>query len=292
MNGLLEQLLSISLNLLPFDWIIIFYLTITGVLIILFHKNLTRWHTYLLLWAILTLSILSFSFLPNPLPFPFQVLRDWYPIATILAFYWRMEPLTQLIFQDYFDDRIIQWEAELFKGQPSIYLSKYFPCLLFSEFLHFCYLSFYGIVIFLITVLYLQGRREIFYEVVFAEVFTFTLCFIWHIFMPVVGPRYKFEKIKGHLADGFIHKLTHFVLSRGSSKGTAFPSSHAAVTVIVLLNALRYDLISFTLLFPLCSGLILGTVYGRFHYAIDTILGIVLACTIFLITPVVYQLLL
>jgi len=276
---------------LPADWMIVFYLGVTGLLIAIFHKNLPRWYFHLVARAACIGGILWLSFSSNSFSWPplFQVLRDWYPIVTILIFYRELTFLTQLIFQEYLDDKVLQWEGRLFRGQPSIYLSNSFPYPALSEFLHFCYVSYYGIVVFLVAVLYLQGRREAFQEVVFVEVFTSNLCFLWHLFMPVTGPRYQFEKIKGPLARGFFYKLTHLVLSRGSSKGTAFPSSHVAVTLVILLSAPYYDLISFILLGPIGVGLIFGTVYGRFHYAVDALAGAALACIIFLIAPTVYR---
>ena len=281
--------LAISIDLLPSDWITIFYLSITAVLIAIFRKNLARWPIYLLVHIALVIGILSLSAAPKALPPVLQVLRDAYPLATIPAFYWGIAQLTQLIFRDYFDSLIVRWDDWLFKIQPSIALSKRYPSVILSEFLHLCYFSYYGIVVFLGAVLYLQGRYDAFHNTVFAEIFTFNVCLIWYIFMPVTGPRYDPEKIGGTLANGFFYKLTHAILSRASSKGTAFPSSHVAIAVVVLLCAARYDLISFLILLPLCVGLVIGTVYGRFHYAADAIAGTVLGCAIFCIAPTVYQ---
>ena len=278
-----------NIDVFPSDWMTIFYLAITGVLIGIFHRNLARWYIYLFVRVGIILGILSLSFVTKPLPPVFQWLRDWYPIATIPIFYWEVAPLTQMIFRGYLDDQIVRWEDRLFKGQPSVHLSTRFPSIVLSEFLHLCYFSYYAIVVFLAAVLYFQGKYQAFHEAVFAEIFTFNACLIWYIFMPVAGPRYDFEKIKGTLANGFFYRLTHAILSRASSRGTAFPSSHAAIAMIALLCAARYDLMSFAILFPFCTGLVIGTVYGRFHYAIDAVAGSVLAFLIFGIAPTVYQ---
>lgn len=291
MNRSLQQYL-LSPNLLPPDWITIFYLAITGVLICIFRKNLRRWRIYLSSYAVVILGLLSLAFISRgALPLPLQILRDWYPIATIPIFYVMIPSLTQLVVRGYLDDKIIEWEGRLFKGQPSVYLSTQFPSKMFSEFLHLCYFSFYAIVVGLAAVLYLQGRREAFHEAVFAEVLTFNLCLIWYIFMPVTGPRYKFEKIKGHLADGFFFKLVHAILSSTASKGTAFPSSHCAIAVIVVLSAARYDLLAFIVLCLFGVGLVISTVYGRFHYAIDAVAGAVLAVIVFGLAPYLFRML-
>ncbi len=277
----------------PSDWITIIYLAITGVLACIFHKNLRWWGIYVVVHAGVIWGLLWLAFIPeDSLSLPLQVLRDWYPIATILIFYLEIPPLAQMVLRRYLDDKIIEFEGGLFNGQPSLYLSERFPSKWLSEFLHLCYFSYYSIVVALAGVLYFQGRYEAFHEVVFAEVLTFNLCLIWYILMPVLGPYYKFEKIRGPLANGFFFKLVHAILSSAASKGTAFPSSHCAIAVIVVLYAARYHPIAFTVLCPFAVGLVAGTVYGRIHYAVDTILGTALAVIIFGIAPHLYRLLL
>lgn len=291
MNKFLVQFLSTPSFLLPADWVTIFYLAITGVLICIFHKNLARWYIYLFSRVVVISGIFSLAFIPDSfLPLTLQILREWYPITTILLFYWEVAPLTQMIFQGYLDDKIMEWEDWLFRGQPSTYLSARFPSRVLSELLHLCYFSYYVIAVALAAMLYFQGRHEAFHQVVFAEVLTFNICLIWYIFMPVAGPRYKYEKIKGPLAEGFIHKFAHVVLSRASSKGTAFPSSHCALAVIVVLCAAYHDLIAFAVLCPLGTGLVVGTVYGRFHYAIDAVVGTALAVVVFGLVTFLYRL--
>ena len=277
----------------PSDWITVVYLVITGVLACIFQKNLRWWGLYVVCRIGVICGLLWLAAIPeDSLPLLLQVLRDWYPIATILIFYLEIPPLALMVMHRYFDEKVIEWEARLFNGQPSIYLSEHFPSKWLSELLHLCYFSYYPIVFGLVTVLYLQGRHEAFHEVVFGEILTFNLCLIWYIFMPVMGPYYKFEKIRGPLAEGHVFKLVHMILSMASSKGTAFPSSHCAIGVIVVLYAARYDPVTFAIMCPFGVGLVIGTVYARMHYAVDAILGTVLAVVVFGAAPHLYRLLL
>ena len=96
-------------NLLrPSDWITIIYLAITGVLVCIFHKNLRRWGLYVVVHVGVIGGLLSLTFIPEAsLLLPLQILRDWYPIAAILIFYWEIPPLTQMVLPKYFDDKII-----------------------------------------------------------------------------------------------------------------------------------------------------------------------------------------
>jgi hypothetical protein len=274
------------MNFLPYDWVAIGYLALTGVLILIFHKNVTRWHLYLLARVCCIIGIVSLVFLKASMPFPLQFLRDWYPLSTIALFYLEMRPLTQMVFQHYFDETVIRWEKQVFKGMPSLELSSRFPSVILSEVLHFCYFSYYIIAVFLAAWLYFKGMIGPFQETVFAETLTFNLSLLCYLFLPATGPRYIFEKIQGKLSKGFFFKLTHSIVSRCSSKGTAFPSSHVSLSVIVLLCAFRYDTTAFLILLPMCVGLTLGTVHGRFHYAIDALAGAVLAGIVFGITTI------
>ena len=191
-----------------------------------------------------------------------------------------------MVFQRYFDETVIYWEKQIFKGMPCLELSDRFPSMILSETLHLCYFSYYVMAVFLAAWLYFSGRIGPFQETVFAETLAFNLSLLCYLFLPTTGPRYLFEKIQGKLSEGFFFRLAHLAVSRGSSKGTAFPSSHVSLSVTVLLCALRYDSTVFLILLPMCVGLILGTVYGRFHYVIDVIAGAILAGIVFGITTI------
>lgn len=277
-----------SFNLLPSDWITILYLAVSSALMLIFHRNLARWYIFLPIHIVAVLGILSLHLIPDSLSPLLQFVRDWYALGTILIFYWGAKPLTQMVFQGTFDDWIVRWENRLFNGQPSTYLSARFPSVALSEYLHLCYLSYYFIPVSLPAMLYFRGKGEAFFETLFAELFTFNICLIWYIFIPVAGPRYFEEKIKEPLSNARLCKLTHAILSRASTKGTAFPSSHSALAIVVLLCAARYDLVSFVILFPFCTGLVVGTVYGRFHYALDAVAGVLLGVLTFGLHPIVY----
>ena len=269
------------MNFLPYDWVAIGYLVLTGVLILIFHKNVTRWYLYLIARVFCIAGIVLLTLTDESTLFPLRFLRDWYPLSTIALFYFEMGKLTQMVFQHYFDETIIRWEKRVFKGMPSLDLSDRFPSVILSEILHLCYFTYYVIAVFLAAWLYFEGRIGPFQETVFFETLTFNLSLLCYPFLPTTGPRYLFEKIQGPLSKGFFFKLTHAIVSRGSSKGTAFPSSHVSLSVIVLLCAFRYDSTAFLILLPMCVGLTLSTIYGRFHYAIDALVGAVLAGIVF-----------
>lgn len=276
------------MNFLPYDWVAIGYLAFTGVLVLIFRKNVARWSLYLLARVLCIIGIVSLTFTHEDTPLILRFLRDWYPLSTIALFYFEIKKLTQMVFQRYFDETVIYWEKRLFKGMPCLELSDRFPSIILSEILHLCYFSYYVMTVFLAAWLYFSGRIGPFQETVFAETLAFNLSLLCYPFLPTTGPRYLFEKIHGPLSKGLFFRLAHLAVSRGSSKGTAFPSSHVSLSVTVLLCALRYDSTAFLILLPMCVGLTLGTVYGRFHYVIDAIAGAILGGIVFGITTLLF----
>jgi membrane-associated phospholipid phosphatase len=58
------------------------------------------------------------------------------------------------------------------------------------------------------------------------------------------------------------------------------PSGHTGVTLTMLIFAYRYQRTFFWIILPVGTGLIFGTLVGRFHYAIDLLCAVplVVAC--------------
>jgi membrane-associated phospholipid phosphatase len=65
----------------------------------------------------------------------------------------------------------------------------------------------------------------------------------------------------------------------------AFPSLHAAVSLVALLNAWRYERRLFWPLLPFVLGLWVSTIYLRHHYFVDLIAGWLLAPLALFVAP-------
>ena len=73
-----------------------------------------------------------------------------------------------------------------------------------------------------------------------------------------------------------------------NTKTDAFPSGHTAVALMTLYYAGKFrERVLVALLIPAIAGLIVSTVYLRYHYVIDVSAGIALtALTVYLAPPV------
>ena len=112
-------------------------------------------------------------------------------------------------------------------------------CRSLSEVLHLAYASYYLLVYLPPIALYVRGKRDAFVKTMLALTIVYGVCFITYALFPVDGPRY----LVGPAAapDGPVRRFVLALLERGSSRGTAFPSSHVAASLVAALCALRYQ---------------------------------------------------
>ena len=206
-----------------------------------------------------------------------RFLRLAYPVALTPVLYTEMATLNQFLVSGYLDEIVQGWEVSLFRVQLSIEASNWFPAFGLSEFLHLGYVSYYLIVPAAVVGVYLTRGPAALHRTAFTVALGFFLSYAIFAVFPVAGPRYFFEKIGGEISTGSIFGVVHAILESGSSKGTAFPSSHIAATASAVLAAGREDRRLFWWLIVPLGSLSLGTVYGRFHYGVDALAGVLLA---------------
>ena len=168
----------------------------------------------------------------------------------------------------------VAWERALFPSDPSATLAPRFPSLALSEVLHLAYAAYYLLVYLPPIALYLRGRRDAFMATVLALTIVYGVCFITYAVLPVDGPRY----LVGPAAapDGPVRAFVLALLEQGSSRGTAFPSSHVAASVVSSLCALQYQRRAGVVVAVVTAALTVATVYGGFHYAVDALVGVIL----------------
>lgn len=200
-------------------------------------------------------------------------LRDWAPLFTLLFLYSELPGIIRAVgHAGFFDDVVLRWEAALFGAQPARDWAVAWPSLALSEVLHLAYLSYYPIIFVVPGVLYAAGRLDDFREGVFVLMLTFVTCFTAYAWFPVTGPRYLWPSPLD-AGGGIARDVTRWLLEARSSAGTAFPSSHVAVSVTQAVLAVRYFGAKGLVVAALATLLSLGAIYGGYHYAVDVLAG-------------------
>ena len=224
-----------------------------------------------------SLLVLSRARPPAGIP---RVILDWHPLLLFPFLYKEVERLAPVLGDWRLTGAIPAWESALFAGQPSLYLSERLPFVPLSEYLHFCYLS-YGIVIPSVAAYwYVSGRRAAFGELLLLLSTVLLGSYLFFILLPVDSPYYLSPRLGPPLSGHFFFDLVHQVSARGGARGGAFPSAHVSGAVVVSLVAWRHQRRLAYWLVPITGGVMIATVYGRFHYVLDTLAGAALAIAV------------
>ena len=199
-------------------------------------------------------------------------LRDLLPLLLGPFLYVELRWLIPGVGRPHFDALVVLWEHALLAGNPSATWATAMPWTALSESLHLAYASYYAIVIVPPVVLYARRRRDAFAATMLALTFVYGACFTTYLLFPVDGPRYLVGPADA--PHGPVRAFVLQLLDAGSSRGTAFPSSHVAASVVAALCALTFQRRLGMVVAVLTLGLALGTVYGGFHYGVDALAGV------------------
>ncbi|HET9684178.1 MAG TPA: phosphatase PAP2 family protein [Gemmatimonadaceae bacterium] len=213
--------------------------------------------------------------------------RDLLPLLLGPFLYVELRWLIPGLGHPHADALVLSWEHGLFGGNPSATWAPAMPWPLLSEALHLAYASYYLLVLAPPLVLYVRGRREAYAATMLALTLVYGVCFTTYVLFPVDGPRY----LVGPAAapNGPVRAFVLHLLEAGSSRGTAFPSSHVAAAVVASLCALRFQRRLGVVVAVLTVGLALGTVYGGFHYGVDALAGVLVGLSGWLAARVLWR---
>jgi len=211
--------------------------------------------------------------------------RLLYPVIATPLLYHELSYLNQFVVTGFFDPIVQRWEVAVFGSQISQEAAGWFPALWLSEFMTVGYLTYYFVIPLLAIGAWASGGRAGFHRLGVTVALAFAVCYTWFILFPVMGPRYWYGALEGALSEGSIYQFTRDLLAGGSSKGTAFPSSHVAGTCAAWFAAAREADRGFFLAAVPVVTLVLSTVWGGFHYAIDAAAGLVIAWIAFAVAP-------
>lgn len=202
-------------------------------------------------------------------------LGDWLPLLSLPLLYGGLPWST--IGAGTMHDAVVQgWDRALFGTDPARTMAGALPWRPLSEVLHLAYFSYYGIIYGPALFFYLRpGHRRGFHAIVLAFTLTMVSSFVAFSVFPVEGPRYAWPAPEG-VPSGPVRTLVLSVLQAGSTRGTAFPSSHMAIALAIALAVFPWRKAAGAWLTITAVLLGLGAVYGGFHYATDILAGMAL----------------
>jgi hypothetical protein len=203
----------------------------------------------------------------------------WYPLILVTALYTEVG-LANLADGRAYDRIVLGWEQALFGFQPAREWIRWSPSVWLSWVLHLFYLAYYPITAGTPIVLWVTGREAATRRTVATIAATFYIGYVVFLVFPVVGPRLVFPAADNVATRTLIAQLTAGLLENAAAWGAAFPSSHVAVSVAATVAALgEWRVLGLVLVVP-TTLLVLGSVYGQFHYGVDALAGLALGLAV------------
>jgi len=269
----------------PIQGLTLFSLIGLIILTLVFHGQIPLWHSLLFRYTLLLglLFVLKLSWDRKAMGKTGTFFHHFSPILFVVLIYESLGDLIQYLQPDV-DPWLIQIDFSIFGVQPTLWMEQWIVPW-FTDIMSLAYLSYYFIPVVLIAVLYLKDRMAEFNRSMFVLAFGYYVSFIGYILFPAIGPRYALTHLYSIPLEGsFITDFVRDALNAlEHNKRDCMPSGHTQIVLMVLFLAYRYQKFLFYLFFPIISALILSTVYLRYHYVIDLLVGMALAigCMIF-----------
>jgi membrane-associated phospholipid phosphatase len=269
----------------PVQWLTFFFLIGLIILTLVFRGQIPLWHSLLFRYFVLLglLFVLKLSWDRKAMGKAGTFFHHFSPILFVILIYESLGDLIQHLQPDV-DPWLIKIDFSIFGVQPTLWMEQWIVPW-FTDIMSLAYLSYYFIPVVLITVLYLKDRKVELDRSVFVLAFGYYVSFIGYILFPAIGPRYALTHLYSVPLEGsFITDFVRDTLNAlEHNKRDCMPSGHTQIVLIVLYLAHRYEKFLFYLFLPVICALILSTIYLRYHYVVDLLVGMTLAigCMIF-----------
>jgi membrane-associated phospholipid phosphatase len=203
--------------------------------------------------------------------------RLLYP-ALVASFFYRITGGQMfLVFDQFFDAQLVAWEYSVLGINPTLYIDRNLLNVPMTEVLSFCYFCYYPLLPGFVVMTFFRRDYQILRQYLTAAIMTFFASYVVFWLYPIEGPRWFFAEQYLHQVEGPVFRqLVDFVMDHAAVRGGAMPSSHTGVALVTLIFCFRYYRRLGWALLPIVTGLALGTVWGRFHYASDVVVGALL----------------
>jgi hypothetical protein len=210
------------------------------------------------------------------------VVRDFIPALLMLFVYWQ---------SGRFFTRPNEWIQEFLLQQDEKYLGpvlrkepgKTIPSWL-AKYLELAYLFCYPLVPLGIVVLHLSGKKELVNDYWSIVLFSTYFCYVLLPFIQMLPPRMLDSKPEKNPDPDRIRLLNLNILDNLSIQVNTFPSAHVASTIAASLALLGSLPVAGFLFLVISLSIACGAVLGRYHYAADAVLGIIIASLVSLAT--------
>ena len=256
-------------------------------------------YLFLNIVAILIILLLTVVYTGKEYSRIFKILKLVYIAPVIYLCYTQVHSYIVVINPHLYDNILISWDRAIFGGDPTKWIDQFANPVL-TEFLQICYFLFFFLPIFHGIELYQRKQMDQLDQLIRTVSFGFFVSYILYFFMPAIGPRFtlhNFQNMNNELPGLFFSDYMRNFVNQGGgiqfgmggsihvANRDCMPSGHTMMTLINLFLVFKNKALQRWLQLIIGIGLIISTVYLRYHYVVDLFAGAFFAVLVILIEP-------
>jgi membrane-associated phospholipid phosphatase len=270
-----------------FERLALGYLVTTSVLIVVFAENLAHPGRLLVAQAIAATIVLWLCVVearsaalkrkhgPRFLSDWWHFWRHWYPHLFFLFCFEELAYLMTLVTPHWQDAKLIAADYWLTGVHPSVWLEQ-FATPFRNDVMQLVYFTYFAYLVFVGLVLYVRKDWRGYWSVMTYSMAGYMIGYFIAMSFPIESPWFSMAGWwKEPLHGGPFTAMMGFIEHYGRVRGAAFPSAHVTGATAALWGAWKYRRWMFWVLLPLYLGMCASTVWGRYHYLVDVLAGIV-----------------
>jgi membrane-associated phospholipid phosphatase len=209
-----------------------------------------------------------------------QGLREVVPFLTCILIYTNLHDTIGFVNPNDIHSYLAELDRQLFGVIPCVWAQQFITPAR-TELMSFLYLNFFWIAPSTPLLLLFRRRMPEFRAAIMGVLVCFYFGYFLYVLLPAAPPRlvlpYEFTRnLQGYPSLMSNLSAQAFSLLPVDSRA-AFPSLHAAVSLVALIHSWRYLRPWFWVLLPFSVGLWASTIYLRHHFFVDLIAGWALA---------------
>ncbi len=217
---------------------------------------------------------------------PARWIQDFYPLPAVITIFNVAGPLIGAANPTRWDETFAALDQRLFGALVPAWRSALGRPGWLTDLASLVYVSYYLVPVAMAVALFVRGRRFEFDAAVFGFIATLLVSYAGYFLFPTTGPRVppgmEAEVLGGGAASEGVRSFMRFA---EVNQLDAFPSGHAALSLVFLAYGWR--------LFPrwriplllVTAGIIFSTVYLSWHYVVDLVAGAIQALAMAALVP-------
>jgi membrane-associated phospholipid phosphatase len=202
---------------------------------------------------------------------------------TVHLSYFVMRDLLPLVSPYTLDAQLWQLDVEVLHLEPALWMER-FVTPLTAEWFSFFYLCYFAVlVVHIVPMVFFWRRAVVLAEFSLGMLLIYTVAQTFYMIVPGFGPvRYLADQFQHGLPDGFWVRTVLETVESGGAQKDIFPSLHTGGPVLLTLFSFRHrDKTPFKYTWPLMAffsaNIVVATMFLRWHYLIDVIVGLAFA---------------